>query len=221
MFPIKLIFNSNNNNDHNQIHISFHLRNHFISFSSYSIRDPTHSHSEPTLACFGAPAPLAPLPGPGIPLISLSPDLCLFRLLPALGKDLCNCLARPPRAPAGASARGAGVNYVSSYKFYNNNLILVFQERDVIKECPLRPNYFLFTDSNGPCTKRSCNHHSICVESGDLAFCECPDCTMVTNIILQIYIFCECPDCNLVNNKKRQYRTIHVLLLRILFVLFM
>ena len=32
-------------------------------------------------------------------------------------------------------------------------------------------------DSNGPCSKRSCNHHSICVESGDLAFCECPECT--------------------------------------------
>ena len=31
-------------------------------------------------------------------------------------------------------------------------------------------------DSNGPCSKRSCNHHSICVESGDLAFCECPNC---------------------------------------------
>ena len=36
--------------------------------------------------------------------------------------------------------------------------------------------YFL-ADSNGPCSKRSCNHHSICVESGDLAFCECPECT--------------------------------------------
>ena len=33
-----------------------------------------------------------------------------------------------------------------------------------------------FLDSNGPCSKRSCNHHSICVESGDLAFCECPNC---------------------------------------------
>ena len=38
--------------------------------------------------------------------------------------------------------------------------------------------YFLLflLDSNGPCSKRSCNHHSICVESGDLAFCECPNC---------------------------------------------
>ena len=33
-----------------------------------------------------------------------------------------------------------------------------------------------FLDSHGPCSKRSCNHHSICVESGDLAFCECPNC---------------------------------------------
>lgn len=33
-----------------------------------------------------------------------------------------------------------------------------------------------YSDSNGPCSKRTCNHHSICVESEDLAFCECPKC---------------------------------------------
>ncbi len=35
----------------------------------------------------------------------------------------------------------------------------------------------MLSDSNGPCSKRTCNHHSICVESGDLAFCECPECS--------------------------------------------
>ena len=39
----------------------------------------------------------------------------------------------------------------------------------------------VIVDSNGPCSKRSCNHYSICVESGDLAFCECPECTEAYN----------------------------------------
>ena len=33
--------------------------------------------------------------------------------------------------------------------------------------------------SNGPCSRRTCNHHSVCVESDDFAFCECPDCDEV------------------------------------------
>ena len=38
--------------------------------------------------------------------------------------------------------------------------------------------YFLIlcsvpTDSRGPCSRRSCRHNSLCVESADLAFCEC------------------------------------------------
>ncbi len=36
----------------------------------------------------------------------------------------------------------------------------------------------LLADSNGPCTKRTCAHHSVCVESEDLAFCECPECPL-------------------------------------------
>lgn len=41
----------------------------------------------------------------------------------------------------------------------------------------LTARYFGTCDSKGPCSKRSCNHNSLCVESGDLAFCECPDCS--------------------------------------------
>ena len=33
--------------------------------------------------------------------------------------------------------------------------------------------------SNGPCSRRTCNHHSVCVESDDFAFCECPECDEV------------------------------------------
>ena len=32
------------------------------------------------------------------------------------------------------------------------------------------------SESHGPCSKRDCNHHSVCVEKDDLAYCECPGC---------------------------------------------
>lgn len=44
------------------------------------------------------------------------------------------------------------------------------------KKMALSIQYIGNCDSNGPCSKRTCNHHSICVESEDLAFCECPKC---------------------------------------------
>eukprot|EP00094_Tigriopus_californicus_P000322 TCALIF_00311-PA protein Name:"Similar to Agrn Agrin (Mus musculus)" AED:0.20 eAED:0.20 QI:0/0.36/0.34/0.86/1/1/23/48/1678 len=44
------------------------------------------------------------------------------------------------------------------------------------KKMALTIQYIGICDSNGPCSKRTCNHHSICVESEDLAFCECPKC---------------------------------------------
>ena len=31
----------------------------------------------------------------------------------------------------------------------------------------------VFADSRGPCSRRSCRADSLCVESGDMAFCEC------------------------------------------------
>ena len=36
--------------------------------------------------------------------------------------------------------------------------------------------FIFLLESRGPCSKRKCNHGSVCVESLDLAFCECPDC---------------------------------------------
>ena len=35
-----------------------------------------------------------------------------------------------------------------------------------------------FADSRGPCSRRYCNSNSYCVESGDLAYCECPKCDL-------------------------------------------
>ncbi|XP_071744325.1 agrin isoform X3 [Lepeophtheirus salmonis] len=40
----------------------------------------------------------------------------------------------------------------------------------------ISPIHYGICGSNGPCSKRKCNHNSICVESEDLAFCECPSC---------------------------------------------
>ena len=51
------------------------------------------------------------------------------------------------------------------------------QKYGCLEQINLEAKYFGICDSNGPCSKRSCNHHSICVESGDLAFCECPNCS--------------------------------------------
>ena len=46
----------------------------------------------------------------------------------------------------------------------------------------IKSEFCLFSPSpgsNGPCSRRTCNHHSVCVESDDFAFCECPDCDEV------------------------------------------
>ena len=39
-------------------------------------------------------------------------------------------------------------------------------------------SFYLFLDSRGPCSRRYCNTNSYCVESGDLAYCECPTCNL-------------------------------------------
>ena len=38
--------------------------------------------------------------------------------------------------------------------------------------------HFSSLDSRGPCSRRYCNTNSYCVESGDLAYCECPTCNL-------------------------------------------
>ena len=38
--------------------------------------------------------------------------------------------------------------------------------------------FYSFSDSRGPCSRRYCNTNSYCVESGDLAYCECPTCNL-------------------------------------------
>ena len=38
--------------------------------------------------------------------------------------------------------------------------------------------FFISLDSSGPCNRRTCNHNSYCVESGNLAYCECPVCDL-------------------------------------------
>ena len=38
--------------------------------------------------------------------------------------------------------------------------------------------FYQFLDSRGPCSRRYCNTNSYCVESGDLAYCECPTCNL-------------------------------------------
>ena len=54
-----------------------------------------------------------------------------------------------------------------------------------IYSVPNPAHYFVFTyrfncfsDSRGPCSRRYCNTNSYCVESGDLAYCECPTCNL-------------------------------------------
>ncbi len=67
-------------------------------------------------------------------------------------------------------------------KIQNTMFFNIRSEREITPVASKRMKFFFFyfvLDSNGPCTKRSCNHHSLCVESGDLAFCECPECTLV------------------------------------------
>ena len=58
---------------------------------------------------------------------------------------------------------------------------------DPTKSPPLEMFYFgqfkddiiyQFLDSRGPCSRRYCNTNSYCVESGDLAYCECPTCNL-------------------------------------------
>ena len=74
----------------------------------------------------------------------------------------------------------AGRMICLKYKFCTICLILKTSKKKPYKnKMSFYSNIFFFCvlDSNGPCSKRSCNHHSICVESGDLAFCECPNCS--------------------------------------------